>query len=96
MVEQTQGGYDANNHAAWMANPIVAPAAQFRKFSVTYGQLFYRNLAWSISHQDPATRKEARKALARLSIMGFIFAGVYGNPLMEIVKCMVNARRRSA
>ena len=21
MVEQTQGGYDANNHAAWMANP---------------------------------------------------------------------------
>jgi len=89
-VEATQGGYDANNHAAWMANPILAPFAQFRKFSVTYGQSFYRNLAWMISHQDPAQRKQSRQTVVRLALTGVVFAGIYGNPLMEIARMLVN------
>ena len=91
MVEQTQGGYDANNHAAWMANPLFAPFAQFRKFSVTYGQQFWRNFAWGFfKGQDPATRKQSRQTVVRLSVTGAIFAGLFGNPLMEIVKWIVN------
>jgi hypothetical protein len=91
MVEQTQGGYDQNNHAAWMANPVFKPLAQFRKFSVTYGQQFYRNLMWGFTHQDPKQRKESRKAVRRLLATSVLFAGLGGTALTEIVKHTINA-----
>jgi hypothetical protein len=89
-VEETQGGYGAANNPAFFNNPYLAPATQFRKFSLAYGQLFYRNVAWGISHADPEQKKIARKTVARLALMTVGTAGVYGLAPVEIARHLVN------
>ena len=89
-VEETQGGYGAANNPTFFNNPLLAPATQFRKFSLAYGQLFYRNLAWSIRHADPEQKKIARKTVAKLALATVATAGAYGLAPVEIARHLVN------
>ena len=89
-VEETQGGYGAANNPVFFNNPYLAPAVQFRKFSLAYGQLYYRNLAWAFSHADPEQRKIARKSVAKLSVATIAAAGAYGLAPVEIARSLAN------
>ena len=88
-VEETQGGYGAANNPAFFENPLLQPATQFRKYSLAYGQLFYKNMAWSI-RGDPAKRREAIKALTGLSLTLVSLAGLSGLPLVEPLRVTIN------
>jgi len=89
-VEETQGGYGAANNPAFFNQPLLAPAVQFRKFSLAYGQLYYRNLHHAFSHADPEQRKIARKSVARLSLAVIATAGAFGLAPIEIARTLVN------
>jgi len=90
-VEETQGGYGAANNPAFFNNPYLAPATQFRKFALAYGQVYYRNLAYSFNGATPEQKKLARKSLARLSLMTIATAGVWGLAPVEVARTLVNA-----
>jgi len=88
-VEETQGGYGAANNPTFFQNPLLQPATQFRKYSLAYGQLFYKNMMWSIG-RDPQKRKQAIKALAGLALTIVSLAGISGLPLVEPLRVVVN------
>lgn len=88
-VAETQGGYAAANNPTFFQNPLLAPALQFRKYSLGYGQVFYRNLAWMFKG-DKQQRLQAGKALAGMALTTVALAGVTGLPLVEPLRLLVN------
>jgi hypothetical protein len=88
-VEETQGGYGAANNPTFFQTPWMQPATQFRKYSLAYGQLYWKNLARVVG-KDPAKRRQAIKAFVGLSATLISLAGVAGLPLVEPLRMAVN------
>ena len=58
-----------------------------------YGQLYYGNLAVMLNFKgDKQARKEARRTVARLSMMLVAFAGVGGLPAVELARALDQLR----
>jgi hypothetical protein len=88
-VEETQGGYGAANNPTFFQNKWLSPFLTFKKYSLSYGQLFYRNLAHAFGG-GPQGRKQAIKTVAWLMGTTISLAGVYGLPLVEPLRMLAN------
>jgi hypothetical protein len=89
-VEEAQGGYGAGNNPNIFRNPILGAAMQFRKYGFAYAGTYYRALNRSLRGATPAERKGARRQLAAMTVMSAVFAGVYGQAGIELVRLLTN------
>ena len=88
-VEQTQGGYAAENNPAYMSGKWLRLPLQFKKYAVMYAQLYWGAMWNSFRGADRETRVRAAKQLAALSATTVVFAGVGGLPMMEVAKGLI-------
>ncbi len=84
-VMTTQGDYSSFNTPAWMKNPILAPAVQFKRFA----QIQYQMLAGMVRDIATGTKEEkiqAARALTSLVAMQIVVAGTLSLPGTELIK----------
>ena len=92
IVEQTQGGYAADNNPRAFQGKYGQLPLMFKKYSVLFGQAFVKNMVNFVSlNASYQERKQAANFIARLSVPTTIFAGVGGLPFVELARYMMLA-----
>lgn len=83
--------YSSGNKARFMQNDFAKVALMFRQFSLNMTYLLVRNAHNSLKGETPEVKTQARKQLAGVLGMHFLFAGAMGMPLFSVLGSVMEA-----
>jgi Large polyvalent protein associated domain 39 len=90
-VEATQGDYSARGTGRVFNNSAARLVLQFKKYPAMMTQLLARNISQAFRGESPQVKKEARRRLLTMGLVGMMTAGLTGAIPWEPAKALVLA-----